>query len=109
MQRKRKAGWRAPDGAVYVGRGTKWGNPFIVGQRIRRAKTPAQKRAVTEGGPECDMPPVEVVTPELACELFRQMILPDLPVHQLRGKNLLCWCEPGQPCHGDILLEEANR
>ncbi len=28
IQRKREKGWRMPDGAVYVGRGTKWGNPF---------------------------------------------------------------------------------
>lgn len=29
VQRRRVKGWRAPEGAVYVGRGTKWGNPFI--------------------------------------------------------------------------------
>lgn len=28
IQRRRTAGWRMPDGAVYVGRPTKWGNPF---------------------------------------------------------------------------------
>ena len=26
----------------------------------------------------------------------------------LRGKNLACWCKPGQPCHADVLLELAN-
>lgn len=31
IQRKRTKGWRMPEGAVYVGRGTKWGNPFKVG------------------------------------------------------------------------------
>ncbi|MGV7636606.1 DUF4326 domain-containing protein, partial [Mycobacterium kansasii] len=30
IQRKRTKGWRMPEGAVYVGRPTKWGNPFIV-------------------------------------------------------------------------------
>jgi hypothetical protein len=29
LQRKRVNGWRMPDGAVYVGRPTKWGNPFV--------------------------------------------------------------------------------
>ncbi len=29
IQRKRTKGWRMPDGAVYVGRPTKWGNPFV--------------------------------------------------------------------------------
>lgn len=28
IQRKRTAGWRMPKGAIYVGRPTKWGNPF---------------------------------------------------------------------------------
>ncbi len=28
IQRKRTKGWRMPEGAVYVGRPTKWGNPF---------------------------------------------------------------------------------
>lgn len=26
----------------------------------------------------------------------------------LRGKNLACWCKPGQPCHADVLLKLAN-
>ena len=28
IQRRRAKGWRMPEGAVYVGRPTKWGNPF---------------------------------------------------------------------------------
>lgn len=27
---------------------------------------------------------------------------------ELRGKPLACWCKPGTPCHGDVLLEIAN-
>lgn len=27
---------------------------------------------------------------------------------QLAGKNLACWCRPGDPCHADVLLEMAN-
>jgi hypothetical protein len=27
---------------------------------------------------------------------------------ELRGKNLACWCNPGDPCHADVLLEIAN-
>ena len=30
IQRKRTKGWKMPDGAVYVGRPTKWGNPYSV-------------------------------------------------------------------------------
>ncbi|MGO8055976.1 DUF4326 domain-containing protein, partial [Rhizobium leguminosarum] len=28
--------------------------------------------------------------------------------HELRGKNLACWCPLDQPCHADVLLEIAN-
>lgn len=28
IRRRREKGWRMPEGAVYVGRGSKWGNPF---------------------------------------------------------------------------------
>jgi hypothetical protein len=27
---------------------------------------------------------------------------------ELVGKDLACWCPPGQPCHADVLLEIAN-
>jgi hypothetical protein len=26
----------------------------------------------------------------------------------LAGKDLACWCTPGDPCHADVLLEIAN-
>lgn len=28
IQRKRTKGWRMPEGAFYVGRPSKWGNPY---------------------------------------------------------------------------------
>lgn len=31
VQRRRAKGWRMPEGAVYVGRGSKWGNPYRIG------------------------------------------------------------------------------
>lgn len=32
IQRRRTKGWTMPPGAIYVGRPTKWGNPFVVGE-----------------------------------------------------------------------------
>lgn len=29
-------------------------------------------------------------------------------LHELRGKNLACWCKPGHPCHADVLLDVAR-
>lgn len=36
IQRRRTKGWRMPEGAIYVGRGTKWGNPYAVGKAQMR-------------------------------------------------------------------------
>lgn len=41
IQRRRVAGWRMPEGAVYVGRPTKWGNPFGYRTRQGLARVPA--------------------------------------------------------------------
>ena len=34
IQRKRTAGWKMPENTIYVGRPSKWGNPFEVGGSI---------------------------------------------------------------------------
>lgn len=45
----------------------------------------------------------------VALSEYRQYVAAvGLPVAQLRGKDLSCWCPPGKPCHADILLELAN-
>lgn len=89
IQRRRTKGWRAPEGAVYVGIPSAWGNPYA------------------ETG---DCPP------NLLVALYRDWIRSDsrraavarkrLP--ELRGKVLMCWCPLDQPCHADVLLELAN-
>lgn len=37
IQRKRRKGWKMPANSVYVGRPTKWGNPFVVGKDWRQS------------------------------------------------------------------------
>jgi hypothetical protein len=88
IQRRRTKGWRMPEGAVYVGRPTRWGNPYPVWET---------------GGPE------------LAVAYYRAWLGTDgagLAVRagwELRGRDLACWCPLDQPCHADVLLELANR
>ncbi|MDG4818260.1 DUF4326 domain-containing protein [Micromonospora sp. WMMD956] len=88
IQRRRTPGWRMPAGAVYVGRPTRYGNPYP-------ATTPtAAGRAA-------------------AVEQYRQWIAthPDLIAaarRDLAGRDLACWCPPDQPCHADVLLTVAN-
>lgn len=69
---------------VYVGRPSKWGNPFEIGKDGTR---------------------------EEVIEKYREWILDNSDllkdIHELKGKTLACWCAP-KSCHGDVLLELAN-
>lgn len=72
-------------GYVYVGRGSKWGNPFPI--------DPDHDRA-------------DVI------ERYKRWLLaqPELVVSalvELAGKTLLCYCHP-LPCHGDVLADMVN-
>lgn len=89
IQRKRTKGWRMPENTVYVGRGSKWGNPFVVGEH-GMAK-------------EC----VERFARDIGWHNSRLGFDYD-DIAELRGKNLACWCKEGEPCHADVLLEIAN-
>lgn len=40
--------------------------------------------------------------------LANQIVAPHHVLHELRGKNLACWCALGSPCHADTLLRYAN-
>ncbi len=98
IQRKRTKGWRMPNGAVYVGRPSKWGNPMSVDPAVGRTLGDVMKffRAyaenfITNYRPNCD--------PQ-----YR-----GLNIQELRGKQLACWCPLDKPCHADILAELANR
>jgi len=75
---------------VYIGRPSKWGNPFT---HIKDKKTKAE---------------FVVDTREEAIAKYREWIQtqPQLlsSLGELKGKVLGCWCKP-QACHGDVLLE----
>ncbi len=72
----------APKGAVYVGRPSKWGNPYTISEEITREK---------------------------AIEYYRQHVANkhEEIKKELAGKDLVCFCAP-KPCHADVLLEIAN-
>jgi capsid portal protein len=82
---------------VYIGRPSKWGNPFTHKQdgktlakyvvEDRDAAVNAYKEWITNGE--------------------GKHLLDDL--HELKGGKILgCWCKP-QACHGDVLLELLNK
>jgi hypothetical protein len=70
---------------VYVGRPSKWGNPFPMKSESERASVIEKYRHWIMRQPE---------------------LLNALP--ELRGKVLACWCAP-RACHADILAELANQ
>ena len=120
IQRKRTKGWRMPEGAVYVGRPTQWGNPFIPGEQCQLW----HKDCSQDARPGDMYRDWFMVTDQLnAVRLFRSCIDPDdhrwtdmLPGvpdlnnvrAQLAGRDLACWCKLSDPCHADVLLEFAN-
>jgi hypothetical protein len=78
-----------PDGSVYIGRGTPYGNPFVVGVDGTREECVAK---------------------------FTAEVLPTLDVSALRGHDLVCSCArplgsplPPLACHGDPILIKANQ
>jgi hypothetical protein len=101
IQRKRSKGWRMPENTVYVGRGSRWGNPFRVGVDGTAAEC-VQKYAD-------HMLPYRHHGEHSGLESFflSSAILDDI-ISELRGKNVACWCKLGEPCHADFLLEMAN-
>lgn len=91
IQRERAKGWRMPPNTVYVGRGSKWGNPFPFDHQRYLGKAWA----------------VEAYAHWLRTSL-KGMALVRERLHELEGKNLACWCKPGEPCHADLLLALAD-
>ena len=69
---------------IYIGRPSKWGNPFTIGKDGTREEVILKYIDWLEQQPQ----------------LLAQ-------ISELKGKTLGCWCHP-KPCHGDILAEIAN-
>jgi hypothetical protein len=116
IQRKRTRGWSSPHGAIYVGRPTRWGNPFGHAQRFAGLESSLRcYRMAVEGiwdpNELKDMPdgPFQIACKEFAEFTKRfQYGATNTARAELRGKDLICWCRLDQPCHADILLEIAN-
>lgn len=96
IQRKRTKGWRMPANTVYVGRGSKWGNPYKVGDN---QWTPQGFKLWSSYADVVDAYRQDVADGAIDTAAIRA---------DLAGKNLSCWCPLDQHCHADVLLEIAN-
>lgn len=74
-----------PEGSVYIGRPSKWGNPFVIGRDGTR----------------------DEVVRKYELWLSRRPDLLMAAKKELNGKNLVCFCAP-LACHGNVLLTVAN-
>lgn len=113
VQRKRTKGWRKPEDAVYVGRPSKWGNPWPPGRKMGECGIGILMDADLIKVVKADHD--HLITLEESVLLYRFQILGSIEyngdyydIEQLRGKDLMCWCPLDQPCHADVLLEIAN-
>ena len=85
IQRKRTKGWKMPPNTVYIGRPSKWGNPYMVNDFFSKEDVIKLHASYIEHWYDTEN------------------------LSELRGKDLCCWCKEGEPCHGDILLDLANK
>ena len=94
-----------PPNTVYVGRPTKYGNPFPVDVYGDKAIDLYRRWLLGEMS-TAEMNELSYYgDPRIGLPSRRRLIQP----HELRGKDLACWCREGTPCHADILLELANQ
>ena len=75
----------APPDAVYVGRGSLFGNPFVLGRDGNRDEVCDKYEEYVRSNPRL----VKAIKKEL------------------KGKDLVCFCAP-ERCHADFLLRVAN-
>ena len=71
---------------VYIGRGSKWGNPFKMQNNSQKER-------------------------DRVCQEYERYYYSsglDKHIHELKGKILGCYCKPLR-CHGDFLAEQANK
>ena len=110
VQRKRTKGWRMPENTIYVGRPTKWGNPYHVRYLGGHRWVVFDGNGNTVGS----VFHAAHLARWYAVDLYRQMMEAELKANPaalegLSGKNLACWCSPDLACHGDVLLSLANQ
>lgn len=113
IQRQRTKGWRMPEGAVYVGRPSPFGNPFtIAGAReAGYTGTDAQLRAMCADQYRIWLNGVDPGDQDRYLSSDGRTydrVEVRVRLHELAGKDLACWCAPDEPCHADALLRRAN-
>lgn len=85
-----------PDGCVYVGRPTRWGNPFTADCYPNLWRDNGEWRGSA------------IADYEALLRSGKMPVTVEDVRRELRGKSLACFCPLDKPCHADVLLEIAN-
>jgi hypothetical protein len=101
IQRKRTKGYKTPPNTCYCGRGSKWGNPFKVGEVFYWFYLTGEKK--------------ELKTNLSASLRFYEHWL-DTKIYAghlditelLKYDYLSCWCSLDQDCQVDIIIEKLK-
>lgn len=84
-----------PPGSVFVGRPSKWGNPWShLGDTTAEYRVATREEAI-------------VCFHEYIYDKIKDFSFKEELIRELRGRDLVCYCVP-KLCHAAILLEIAN-
>lgn len=112
IQRKRTKGWKMPPNTLYVGRGSKWGNPYYVkrlGEKFHIMKQVGDNAPIAISWYTTRMTAITSAIMFYRDYIEYKLLRNELDITELRGKHLACWCPLNQPCNADVLLELANK
>ena len=122
IQRKRTAGFNLqaassnPNGVIYVGRPTRYGNPYYFLGEQYNGLSLALYDETAQGfwTPSLvDKLPDELVSKIYAAHQAWTRRFQVHPLKQIKAElsryDLACWCPLTSPCHADILLRLANK
>lgn len=109
IQRSRQHKQVSPNGfpIKYVGRPTKWGNPYkVVGRDGVWFVVDGEEPVATFD--------TKIDAIHCCLEIFKEHFVHEhnsgrLNLYDLRGYNLSCWCPLDEPCHVDVLFKLLNQ
>jgi len=88
-------GWKTNSKYIYIGRGSKFGNPFIIGEDGNREEVCYKHGLWLERW--------ILYKDEITIKGYNNKRVIE-SLHELEDKILVCFCKPLQ-CHGDILID----
>jgi len=101
VQRKRVKGYKTPENTKYVGRPTKWGNPFRV-EELGAKEAVKRYRECVLNNTMC----YAYISEEIeANKQFYRFKWISENLQELSGMDLSCFCSLDYPCHADALIE----